>query len=687
MKFRHSVARTAGFAVLYVLAGYAGRLTIMDGGNLSLVWPAAGVSAIWFLAQYQSRWRALDVLSLAVVTMIVNMVTGASASVAAFFVVANLVQAGVFVLLFRRWLPHLWGGGGRESLARVQELWPLTTAALISTACGALVGTSGVWIVNGGYSWDSTAVWLTRNTVSILLIGVTSLRVAHLLREFFATHPGHALPALTRLLSSTPASRKAEYTAVVVLSAAAYGLVFGLNHDLPLAFAVLTMTFWAGLRLHTGFVVLHDLAFGSLAVILTISGHGVFAHIASDTARAMVAQLFVGMVAVLGLALALGRDERVALIRQLRASQRAAADQARLMTTIVDSMAEGLTVVDHAGRFLIRNPAVHHLLGGVVSQSGSAAEPSLYGFFHPDGTPLTTDEMPHRRALAGHDVAGMDILVRNPALPDGRIMNASSTALPGDLDGTRYAVTVFHDVTAERRHRDDLAAFAGVVAHDLLNPLTTVEGWSENLTESFQRHPAHPVTADALGSVLRIRRAATRMRHLINNLLEYTTARDAVLAATDLSLGDVVNDIASARIDQAQSDGSPVPRFDLHELHPVHADPVMIRQLLENLISNAIKYTTPGATPSIAVTTRIVDRQVAVQVTDTGIGIPAGQHHHVFDNFHRAHRDALYPGTGLGLGICKRIVERHDGTITAEDNPDQPGSRFTFTLPAIGRRA
>jgi signal transduction histidine kinase len=173
------------------------------------------------------------------------------------------------------------------------------------------------------------------------------------------------------------------------------------------------------------------------------------------------------------------------------------------------------------------------------------------------------------------------------------------------------------------------------------------------------------------------------MRHLINDLLNYTTARDATLVTADISLGDVVNDIAGARIDQAQSSGAPVPRFDLHDLHPVHADPVLVRQLLDNLISNAIKYTTSGDTPSIVITTRVIDNQVAVEVTDTGIGIPAGQHQHIFDNFYRAHRSGPYSGTGLGLGICKRIVERHEGTITAADNPHQPGSRFTFTLPTI----
>src|SRR5689334_21554187 len=110
-------------------------------------------------------------------------------------------------------------------------------------------------------------------------------------------------------------------------------------------------------------------------------------------------------------------------------------------------------------------------------------------------------------------------MVRNAGVPDGRILRISSTALPGESDGHRYAVTVFHDVTAERRHRYELASFAGVVAHDLLNPLTTVEGWAEAIEELFEDAPATPLAAEATSGIKRVRRAAAHMRNLINDLL------------------------------------------------------------------------------------------------------------------------------------------------------------------------
>jgi PAS domain S-box-containing protein len=686
MRFSRSLTWTLGFACLYVVASYAGRLTIMDSTNLSLVWPAAGVSAVWFLAQRSSRWFSLDVLVLTAVTMVVNVATGAPALLAGFFVIANMLQAMVFVALFRRWLPHLWGGGGDQPLARLRELWLVAAAAFLSTAAGALIGPTGVWLVEGAYSWPATGVWLTRNTVSILLLGVAGIRLGQLLHGFSSAHRSARLAALRRHWSAMTGLRRLEYVSVVMLSALGYYAVFGINHHLPLAFTVIVMSVWAGLRLHTGFVILHDIFFGAAAILFTLHHTGVFAGITSHTARALVVQAFVGMVAVVGLALALGRDERAALVAGLNLERQSATDHAALLAAIVDSMSEGLTVIDTQGRFLLRNPAVRDLLGGVVSNSEAIARPGFYGLAHPDGSPLEAEDMPHRRALAGSDVHGMDILVRNPGVPDGRILQVSSTAMRDQIGGHRYAVTVFHDVTAERRHRDELTSFAGVVAHDLVNPLATIEGWSESLAETFAETPELPAAAQAADAVTRIRRAALRMRTMIDDLLGYTTARDATIAVADVLLDEVAADIATARIDQAQSTGTAAPLFTIDAPHTVPADPVLIRQLLDNLVSNAIKYTAPGVTPAIAVTSRLSDGLVIVSITDNGIGIPDGHHDSIFDNFHRAHRGAGYTGTGLGLGICRRIVERHGGTITATDNPGG-GSQFIFTLPTTSRAA
>ena len=218
-----------------------------------------------------------------------------------------------------------------------------------------------------------------------------------------------------------------------------------------------------------------------------------------------------------------------------------------------------------------------------------------------------------------------------------------------------------------------------MVAHDLLNPLTTIEGWTAELADDLAGD------GHAANSVARIQRAAARMRSLINGLLAYTTARDATLSPTAVDLDEVVRDIATARLDLAQSIAAPMPRFDIGDLPAVDADPILTRQLLENIIGNAIKYTAAGVVPHVRVRSETTgDGLARIAVEDNGIGIPPGQHEAIFQNFHRAHAGAGYGGTGLGLAICKRIVERHGGTITAAGNP-AGGSRMTFTLPTLRR--
>ncbi|MGI5245767.1 ATP-binding protein [Dactylosporangium sp. CA-139066] len=660
-----SIMRTAAWAVVYILATLAGRNTIMDGSSLSLVWPAAGVSIVWFATQRRARLRWLDPIVLAAITVGVNTATGAALPLALWFVVANLAQVAVFMHVLRRLSPRLWGAGGDEPLARSAELWRLMIATVAGSGAGALVGPTAVWLTTGQFRWSDGLVWFLRNAVSILLISAVGLRLGY--------HFVHG----RRLRRPRPA-RLAEYAAVVACSLTAYGVAFG-SPRLPLAFPLLVFTVWAALRLHTTFVVVHDLGLGTIAVLFTLHGNGPFAAVGSPPVRALLAQAFVGMLAVVGLSIALGRDERNDLLARLTDAGREAAAHADLLTTIVNSMSEGVSVIRPDGRWIMRNPAAVALLGGVTSGTGAIASPAHYGLYRADGTPLPAEEMAHAQALRGTDVRNLELLVQNAGIPEGRIVSVSATRLPSQ----DAAVVVFHDVTAERRHRDELSSFAGVVAHDLLNPLTTIDGWAENLGDILRSMPpGDPEVREAGDSLVRITRASARMRHLINDLLAYTTARNATIAPADVSLRDLVVDVTNARADLAAAAGTPPPEFFLGHLDEVRADPVLLRQLLDNLVGNAVKYTAPGTIPRIAISSAPTpDALVRVEISDNGIGIPPGHHEAIFTNFHRAHRSGGYAGTGLGLAICKRIVERHGGTIAATDN-EGGGSRFTFTLPA-----
>ncbi|MFC4064499.1 ATP-binding protein [Actinoplanes subglobosus] len=658
MTYRASLARTGMFAVAYLIAVWAGRLTVMDDTNLSMVWPAAGIAVVWFTVQREAPARWADVAALAVITLVVNTATGATVSLALVFVAANLVQIAVFLHLLSRWRPMLRPEYG---LHNPRDLWALLAAGVAGTVAGAAVGPTGMWLLTERHSWAATLVWLSRNTASILLVGTAGLCTAQAAAQFRARY-GTPL-AWWR---ATPRMRLFEYAALIVCSGATYVAAFAMSRGLPIAFALIALTVWAGTRFPTPFVVVHDLGGGTMAVLFTLNGHGPFAAIGDAASRACVAQLYVAIVAVVGLSLALGRDERIALMSalaaekaELAAEREQASQRADLLRAIIDSTTDGLAVVGADRRVVLSNPAADSLFG-----SGSAGD---------------LDEILDR-ALAGATVTETDVPIPGTGSGGGRVVSVRTAALR-DPDGTRRVVLLFHDVTAERRHRDELAGFAGVVAHDLLNPVTAVEGWTETAAEVVERLPAGPerkLTLDALG---RVERAAGRMRSLIGGLLAYTTARDVTISSARVGLGQMVSEVTVARLDAAIAAGMPAPRFTVGDLPAVQADPVLMRQLLDNLIGNAIKYTAPGVTPALAVTAVRDGEMVRVCVADNGIGIPAGQHDEIFGNFHRAHSTLGYAGTGLGLGICKRIVERHGGTITATDNPGG-GSRFEFSVPA-----
>jgi PAS domain-containing protein len=187
----------------------------------------------------------------------------------------------------------------------------------------------------------------------------------------------------------------------------AYLVGFAVVHGLPVAFALIAVTVWAALRMPTTFVVLHDLVVGAAAVLFTLHGTGTFAAVHDDATRAIIAQVFVAVVAVVGLALALGRDERQVLLEQLAADKvELAAEKdhaqrhAELLSAIVESMADGLAVIDADGSVLLRNAAAHRIFGGRVSTDGHVASSAHYGLFHstaprsPTATPSSPSPAP-----------------------------------------------------------------------------------------------------------------------------------------------------------------------------------------------------------------------------------------------------------------------------------------------------
>jgi signal transduction histidine kinase len=235
------------------------------------------------------------------------------------------------------------------------------------------------------------------------------------------------------------------------------------------------------------------------------------------------------------------------------------------------------------------------------------------------------------------------------------------------------------------RSNKELQDFASVASHDLQEPLRKIQAFSDRLRSRC----ALAIDDQGREYLNRIQNAAGRMQTLINDLLTY--ARVATKAqpfvATDLVsiTREVVSDL-EARIEQVNG------RVVVGELPSVEADPLQFRQLMQNLIGNSLKYNRPDVPPVVSIYSHhladgpskthngAAGPYCQILVEDNGIGFEEVYSEKIFAIFQRLHGRTEYEGTGVGLAVCRKIVERHGGTITARSTPGQ-GSTFTVTLP------
>ena len=226
-------------------------------------------------------------------------------------------------------------------------------------------------------------------------------------------------------------------------------------------------------------------------------------------------------------------------------------------------------------------------------------------------------------------------------------------------------VNFLTDVTAERRMEAELRSFADVVAHDLNEPIAGIA----LLVGLLERHPEEPPSADVLRQ---LRMSTERARDLIDGVLVY--ARAGELSTERVSLSRLIAEAADDLRASLEGAGA---TLDVGELPEVEADPRQLRRVLQNLLGNAVKYRGEAAL-RVELTALRDSQEWVVTMRDNGLGVDPDKATRIFDMFARAHDET--DGVGIGLAVCRRIVEAHGGRIWAEA-PTGGGSAFRFTLP------
>ncbi|MGA7538680.1 MAG: response regulator [Steroidobacteraceae bacterium] len=220
----------------------------------------------------------------------------------------------------------------------------------------------------------------------------------------------------------------------------------------------------------------------------------------------------------------------------------------------------------------------------------------------------------------------------------------------------------------------DLEAFSFSVSHDLRAPLRIIQGFCEAFIEDF----ASGVPEEGRALLKRIEEGAQRMSRLIEALLNFSRAGRSALEPTRIAMADLVRAVMT---ELTELSPSRTVELEVAELSDGWGDSALIRQVLVNLLSNALKFSSTRPSARIEVTSTEHEGQRAYRIADNGVGFDEAHAHKLFGVFQRLHSEESFAGTGIGLSIAKRIIERHGGRIWAESRPNE-GATFSFTLPA-----
>ena len=349
-------------------------------------------------------------------------------------------------------------------------------------------------------------------------------------------------------------------------------------------------------------------------------------------------------------------------------------ERERLLNTILDTVEVGIVAVDATGRRLLTN-SWQSALEKSAAPAGTAEdaeEAQLLLTGQDQETPLPLERRPVRRAASGEPFA--DYLVRFGEAPGSRVVSTGARPLQDDDGGFRGAVVVFNEVTGlvdALAAKDDVVS---TVSHEFRTPLTSIIG---NLDLALG--DSAELSTTTVRRIEVAQRNAERLLALVSDLLMSANStvhvhprRTDLASLVEASLGSAQAHAHASRVSLSMD--LPAPLW-------ANVDPLRISQALDNLVSNAIKYSPDGGTVHVSASNE--RGRVLLHVEDAGMGMTAADAERVFTRFFRspAVREGSIPGAGLGLAITKAIVERHGGSISCSTRPGC-GSTFTLELPS-----
>ena len=368
---------------------------------------------------------------------------------------------------------------------------------------------------------------------------------------------------------------------------------------------------------------------------------------------------------------------------------------------ILNSAANGICGFDPQGRATFVNAAAARVMGWKIEELAGKSEEAIFFPAKPrglkDGPALLKDAkgdyLPEQIFYRRDGSSFPAEYVRTPIKENDRVVGTVVTFK--DITERKQAEDKLNHKAAElARSNRELEQFAFVASHDLQEPLRKIQAFGDRLKVKCEA-----VQLDEGKDYLeRMQSAAARMQTLINDLLTFSRVISSSQPFVSVDLGAVTAEVLvdlEVRIEKTSA------QVMVSKLPKLQADPMQMRQLLQNLIGNALKFQSPGAVPQIKIDAQLIQRDqlqegtvlpnpsptaspddkfCVLTVQDNGIGFEEQYLDKVFAVFQRLHGRSEYEGTGVGLAVCRRITERHGGLITAQSKPGE-GSIFIVILP------